>query len=84
MEPPNNPIPTPPEKTGVPLSEIEDVKVLQRMVEDLWDLLDWVDTMDDVLKTADDRFRKEALELSKKRFAILISDGYRLFKPLES
>jgi hypothetical protein len=67
---------------GTPLSEIKDPDMLRNMVEKLWGLLDHIDTLDDAAKDNDLFFRNTARSYQKKRFEVLSSDGYILFKPV--
>lgn len=63
------------------LEEITNVKMLQGMVRELWDLLDDVDTMDDACRSSDSVFRLNVREIQKKRAGILTSDGFNLHLP---
>jgi hypothetical protein len=66
---------------GKPLCEIDDVEWLRNSVEILWQLLDNIDTADDVAKDNDKGYRRIARHNMAKRFAVLTSDGYDLFLP---
>ena len=63
------------------LIEIEDVKTLQKMVDDLWKLLDNIDTIGDMARSNDKAFRNMTEKQQRKRFDVLTSDGYDLFLP---
>lgn len=70
------------DEQGVQLSDITNPVLLRSMVSDLWELLDDIDTLEDVCKSDDIRFRQYTSRRHKKRFDILTSDGYNLFLPL--
>lgn len=67
---------------GTPLSEIKDPDLLRSMVDQLWSLLDHIDTLDDAARDNDLFFRNTTRAYQKKRFKVLESDGYSLFAPV--
>lgn len=62
-----------------PLAKVTDVETLQSIVRFLYDLLDWVDTADDMAKSNDSYYRKLCQGYQRKRHARITSDGYDLF-----
>ena len=63
------------------LAEIKEVSTLQKMVADLWGLLDNIDTLDDICKGDDASFREKARLMQQRRHKVLTSDGYILMTP---
>lgn len=53
-------------------------RTLRQAATALFDLLDQIDTSDDVAKTSDAAFRKMAMSLVKHRFAWATTDGFNL------
>jgi len=70
-----------PDKLGKSLSEIDDIAWLRKATETLWQLLDNIDTADDMAKENCNFYRALVQKEMEKRFNILISDGYNLFLP---
>ena len=71
------------EYLGIPLSEEIDVEVLKVIVDNLFSLLDDIDTSSDVLKPRDEesykKFYESTMRRVAKRWALISSDGYGLF-----
>jgi hypothetical protein len=65
---------------GIPIKEFSDIKYLQRVVIHLYDLLDDIDTADDMAKDRDDAYRKIIQKLQAKKIDSGVSspDGYGL------
>lgn len=63
------------------LEEIKGVERLQKMVSDLWGLLDDIDTLDDACRSDDKAFRDSTRKVQQRRHKILTSDGYKLYLP---
>lgn len=64
---------------GSPLHTVTNVDELQSLVRFLYDLLDWVDTADDIAKGNDARYRHLCQGYQQKRHERITSDGYALF-----
>lgn len=64
---------------GVELHKITDVHKLQRLVENLWQIIDHIDTASDVAKDNDNLYRDIVHKWQKKRHEYVKSDGYSLF-----
>jgi len=58
--------------------EEENAK-LKKKIEYLWDLLDDIDTADDIAKDNDKLYRDLVRKESRKRFNVCTTDGYKLF-----
>ena len=66
------------------VSECNDVELLRTIVENLWDIIDDIDTSSDMAKADDKWYRRRVEFLQRKRFDYVTSDGYKLFiKPDE-
>ena len=72
------------------MKEIEnEVQFYKKAAEDLWQLLDNIDTSTDIFKPTIDRpnslmaFYNQTNKYTAKRFDILKSDGYKLYTPGE-
>lgn len=63
--------------------EGDDARVWRERAEALWDLLDQIDTLSDVLKEPPAHFQVEALGIARRRGEVLASDGQRLYPPGE-
>lgn len=63
------------------VSECDDVELLRTIVENLWDIIDDIDTTSDMAKDRDDWYRKRVEFVQRKRFSYVTSDGYDLFIP---
>lgn len=59
----------------------EDRDAWKERAEKLWNLLDHIDTQDDACREFDNAFRARARKHVKRRFEILVSDGYTLSVP---
>jgi hypothetical protein len=57
--------------TGEPLS-------IDVIAHRLWELLDEIDTLDDMIKSDDAAFRKRVYEIQQKRWQYASTDGYTL------
>lgn len=61
----------------------EEYEIYKQKAEDLWQLLDDIDTLSDMIKPSDEReykcFYDETMKRVKKRMCIFQSDGYKLF-----
>ncbi len=62
----------------------------KKIAEQLWELLDKIDTASDIFKPCDrngiksyNNFYKYAIDRAEQRFKLLRSDGYKLFTPQE-
>lgn len=61
----------------------------KEIAEKLWELLDDIDTSIDIFKPSKDRpnsllaFYNNTNKITSKRFYLLKSDGYGLFKPVK-
>jgi hypothetical protein len=64
---------------GRPLHTVTSVDELQSLVRFLYDLLDWVDTADDMAKGNDAGYRHLCQGYQRKRHERITSDGYALF-----
>lgn len=64
---------------GLPLSDCSDVEFLRSIAEKLWDLLDDIDTVSDMVKSNDAAYRKQVERIQRLRGNLLVSDGYKLF-----
>ena len=61
------------------LNEFEDVRYLQRVVTHLYDLLDAIDTADDIAKSDDAAYRRLVSRFQqRKNDSGVFSDGYSL------
>jgi hypothetical protein len=64
-------------------------KDYKKIAENLWQLLDDIDTSTDIFKPSKDRpnsllaFYNNTNKIILKRFDLLKSDGYGLFKPVK-
>ena len=67
---------------GMPLKEITDMEFLQNAVEKLWGIIDDIDTTDDMCKENDTCFRNYTMKKQSERHQVLVSDGYKLFRPV--
>lgn len=64
----------------VPEIHINDVKKLQELVQDLWSLLDDIDTVGDIAKDDNELYRNTVETIHAKRWNTgLKSDGYELY-----
>lgn len=63
----------------VPLSELNDINELRGLVGFLYDILDDIDTEDDVCKSNDKKYRERVQKHHLKRTVRIQSDGYNLF-----
>jgi len=63
------------------VTEFNDIKYLQRVVVHLYDILDDIDTADDMAKSDDDSYRKivQRLQTMKNDSGVSSLDGYSLF-----
>jgi hypothetical protein len=57
--------------------------LMQKKAEELWQLLDNIDTLADACKDDKDAFQKHVLRYARKRHEIVTSDGYKLLWPPE-
>lgn len=65
---------------GSLLTEITDIKLLQSMIIDLYQIIDDIDTISDIAKSNDSLYRTLVETKQKERYQIgLESDGYDLF-----
>ena len=55
----------------------------KKIAEDLWSLLDDIDTASDMFKPEMNNFYKYTMNKAGKRFKLIASDGYKLF-PLKN
>jgi hypothetical protein len=61
------------------LSECNDVGLLKQAVQELWDIIDDIDTASDMAKDNDEFYRNRVHFLQKKRWATRITtEGYEL------
>ena len=72
--------------TGLELLEAcEEIDIVRQIAEELWDILDDIDTASDAIKPTDEagyrRFYEYAMKLSAERHNHLVSDGTFLFLP---
>ncbi len=51
----------------------------QKIAEDLWNLLDDIDTASDMFKPEMNNFYKYTMNKAGERFKLITSDGYSLF-----
>lgn len=69
-----------PEVTGIPIENLNDVKILHELVQNLWMLLDDIDTVGDMAKENNVAYRSLVEMIQVKRHNTGIkSDGYNLF-----
>jgi len=62
------------------LEDCEDVKFLQKQIEELWGILDDIDTISDMVKSDDKAYRELVERKQRERWDSGIeSDGYILF-----
>lgn len=66
---------------GMKLKTLTDVELLQRLVRELWDIIDDIDTTSDLAKNNDQLYRNLVHKSQKKRHDFLKTDGYELFLP---
>jgi hypothetical protein len=59
----------------------KDRDAWKERAEKLWQMLDHIDTQDDACREFDSAFRARARKYVKRRFEILVSDGYTLRVP---
>ena len=66
---------------SIPVTEFDDIKYLQRVVIHLYDILDDIDTADDMAKSDDNSYRKivQRLQAMKNDSGVNSLDGYNLF-----
>lgn len=62
------------------LSECEDLNYLRHLAASLWNIIDDIDTADDIAKDNDDFYRRRVHHLQQKRWGLgIVTDGYELF-----
>ncbi len=66
---------------GQPLQTIDNIEWLRGAVEELWQMLDDIDTYSDMAKSDNQVYRTLVERKQKTRFQVLESDGYDLFLP---
>ena len=64
---------------GTELHTVTDAHKLQRLVEHLWQIIDHIDTLDDIAKDNDIFYREHVRKWQEKRHEYVKSDGYSLF-----
>lgn len=63
------------------LSDCDDVARLQAIVVALWDILDDIDTIDDMVRDDDEMYREMVSRVQTNRLKYLETDGYDLYLP---
>lgn len=63
------------------ISECEDVEFLRKAVDELWQIIDDIDTMSDMAKSDDKFYRSRIEKYQQRRWKTGITcDGYNIFK----
>lgn len=71
--------PPPKIKHGISVFYVTDSRTLIPMIDKLWNIIDDIDTADDMFKEDDKAFREYVMNKQKERHQVLFSDGYGLY-----
>ena len=66
---------------GVLIAEVDDIEILRQAAIKLWEIIDDIDTTDDMARENNEWYRKRVQHSQKQRFEIFESDGHTLFLP---